>query len=213
MSRTKALLLALAIFSGMSGISGISGALAQSQPASQPPARMRGVITAFDGHDLHVKTRDGKLLKLDFSPDTKINVLSSLTLSDIKRGSFVGITAIPSATGSTLEALEVHVFPESLRGTGEGHYGWDLKPGSTMTNANVDAIVVSKEGEELTLSYKGGTQKIIVPQGVPIITFTPADKSLLKTGAQVFIVAQQTADGNLAALSILIGKDGMKPPM
>jgi hypothetical protein len=134
-------------------------------------------------------------------------------MSDIKQGSFVGVTAIQKGPGTPLQAREVHLFPEAQRGTGEGHYDWDLEPGSSMTNANVDAIVNTNNGKELTLSYKGGSQKIIVPQGVPIVTFKPADKSVLKAGAQVFIITQQAADGSLTAQRILIGKDGMKPPM
>jgi hypothetical protein len=150
---------------------------------------------------------------VNVTDNTKINVLSTLRMSDIKQGSFVGVTAIQKGPGTPLQAREVHLFPEAQRGTGEGHYDWDLEPGSSMTNANVDAIVNTNNGKELTLSYKGGSQKIIVPQGVPIVTFKPADKSVLKAGAQVFIITQQAADGSLTAQRILIGKDGMKPPM
>lgn len=184
---------------------------AQAQP--QPSMRIRGTVTGFDGHELQVNTREGKELKVSITDDTKVNVLSALKMSDIKEGSFVGVTAIQHGPGTPLQAREVHVFPEALRGTGEGHYAWDLEPGSSMTNANVDAIVNTNTGKELTLSYKGGSQKIIVPQGIPIVTFTPADKSLLKAGAQIFIVAQQAADGSVTAQRIQLGKDGMKPPM
>ncbi len=190
---------------------GLTNALAQSQP--QPTVRIRGAITAFNGHELQVKTREGKELKVNIADDTKVNVLSALKMSDIKQGSFVGVTAIQHGPGTPLQAREVHVFPESLRGTGEGHYDWDLEPGSSMTNANVDAIVNTNTGEELTLSYKGGSQKIVVPKGIPIITFTPADKSLLKAGARVFIITQQAADGSLTAQRMLVGKGRMKPPM
>ena len=107
----------------------------------------------------------------------------------------------------------MHLFAEAQRGTGEGHYDWDLEPGSSMTNANVDAIVNTNDGKELTLSYKGGSQKIIVPQDVPIVTFKPADESMLKAGAELFIITQQVDDGSLTAQHILVGKDGMKPPM
>lgn len=195
---------------------GMVSALAQPAPAAiQPPptARVRGAVTAFDGHELQVTARDGKPLKMSVSDGTKINVLSQLKRSDIKQGSFVGVTAVLRGPGSTLEALEVHVFPESMRGTGEGHYDWDLEPGSTMTNANVDAVVTTRKGKVLTLGYKGGSQKIIVPRGIPVVTFAPADKSLLTPGAQVFVIAQRAADGSLTALRILAGKDGIKPPM
>jgi len=201
----------------------IGDALAQTQPQTppemqtqlqaQPSTRIRGAITKFDGQVLQVKTREGKMVQLTVPDETKVSVLSRLKMSNIKQGSFVGVTAVLRGPGATLEALEVHVFPESMRGTGEGHHEWDLQPGSTMTNANVDAIVSTARGEELTLSYKGGSQKIVVPRNVPVITFTPADKALLKARAQVFIIAHHAPDGSLSAQRILVGKDGMKPPM
>ncbi len=209
MNRTRNLLWASML------LLGVTDAVAQSQPAAPantpPNARIRGAVSSFDGRELRVKSREGKALKLAIADSTKISVLSPLKMSDIKKGSFVGITAI--LRGSALQALEVHVFPESMRGTGEGHYDWDLKPGSSMTNANVDAIVTTNNGERLTLSYKGGSQEIIVPRSAPVITFTPADKSLLKAGAQVFIVAQPDANGSLTALRILVGSKGIRPPM
>jgi hypothetical protein len=200
MNRIKALLLAGWFLLGM------VNAMAQAQPT----VRIRGVIVEVDGHELQVKTREGKKLKVNIA-DARIKVLSPLRISDIKQGSFVGVTAI--RRGTVLRALEVHLFPEAQRGTGEGHYGWDLEPGSTMTNANVDAIVNTSNGKELTLSYRGGSQKIVVPQGTPIVSFISADKSLLKAGVQVFIIAHQAADGSLTAQRIMAGKDGMKPPM
>jgi len=190
-------------------IFGLPNALAQSQPAM----RIRGSITGFDGHELQVKTREGKELKVNVADNTRINVLTALKMSDIKQGDFVGVTAIPRGPGTPLQALEVHLFAEAQRGAGEGHYDWDLEPGSSMTNANIDAIVNTNNGKELALSYKGGSQKIIVRPGVPIVTFKPAEKSLLKAGAQVFIIARQAADGSLTAQSVNIGKGGMTPPM
>jgi hypothetical protein len=153
------------------------------------------------------------VLKLSLADNTKVSVLSTLSLNHIKKGSFVGVTAIQAGPGTPLRAREVHIFPESMRGTGEGHYDWDLEPGSSMTNANVDAIVTANNGKILTLSYKEGSQKIIVPEGVPIITISSGDKSLLTAGAQIFVVSQQNSDGNLMASRILVGKDGIAPPM
>ena len=184
---------------------------------SQPSMRIRGGIIGFDGHELQIKTRDGQNVTVTVTDDTKISLLSALKLSDLKQGSFVGVTAIQTGPGTPLQAREVHIFAEAQRGTGEGHYPWDLEPGSSMTNANVDAIVSTNNGKELTLSYKNGSkngsQKIMVPKGVPIITFKPADRSLLKAGAQIFCVAQQAVDGSLTARYVSVGKDGMKPPM
>ncbi len=190
-------------------IVGVAGAHAQSAPNE----RIRGTIAAFDGHELRVQTREGNPVALTVPDSAKISALTRLRLRDVKKGSFVGITAVLRGPGSTLEALEVHVFPESMRGTGEGHYDWDLRPGSTMTNANVDAIVTTRSGKVLTLGYKDGSQKIIVPKGTPIVTFTPSDKSRLMPGAPVFVIAQPETGGGLDALRILVGSDGLKPPM
>ena len=188
---------------------GVTNVLAQQQVT----VRMRGTISNFDGHVLQIYSREGNVLKVNVSDDTKINVLAALNLSHLKPGTFVGVTAIQTGPGTPLQAREVHIFPESMRGTGEGHYDWDLEPGSSMTNANVDAIVSTNNGEELTLSYKGGNQKIVVSQDVPIITFNSADRSLLRVGAQIFVISQQNPDGQYIALRILLGTDGMKPPM
>ncbi len=184
---------------------------AQAVPA--PATHVRGTITAVVGHELQVKTREGKDLKIAFTDATKVNVLMRIKLKNIKQGSFVGVTAIQQGPGAPLQAREVHLFPEAQRGTGEGHYDWDLEPGSSMTNANVDAIVKTNNGRELTLSYQGGRQKIIVTKDVPIVSFKPADLSMLKTGAHIFCIAQQAADGSLTAQRISVGKGGLKPPM
>ncbi len=206
MNKTKALMLVATMLFGMTNV--------LAQPQSQPTTiKVRGTVIAFDAQELKVKGRNSMKLKVRVTDETKINLLSPMKMSDIKEGSFVGVTAIQHGPGTPLQAREVHIFPEAQRGTGEGHYPWDLEPGSSMTNANVDAIVSTNTGEELTLSYKGGSQKIVVPKGVPIVTFTPGDKSLLKPGAKVFIVTEQAADGSLTALRMAVGKDGMKPPM
>ena len=187
----------------------LPNALAESQLA----VRIRGDITSFDGHQVQIKSRENLDLNVSVTDDTKISILYPLKLGDIKKGSFVGVTAIQHGPGTPLQAREVHIFRKEQRGTGEGHYPWDLEPGASMTNANVDAIVSTNNGKVLTLSYKGGSQKVIVTKGVPVIGFKPADKSLLKTGAHVFCIAMQSADGSLAARYISVGKDGMKPPM
>ncbi len=188
-------------------------AVANAQAESQPSMKIRGAIAGFNGHELQVKTREGKDVKISTTDETKISLLYPVKISDIKAGDFVGVTAVPRGPGGPLWALEVHLFPEAQRGTGEGHYDWDLKPGSSMTNANIDAIVNTNDGKELTLSYKGGVQIVTLPRGVPIVTFKRADKSLLKKGAKIFCMAQQSPDGSLTAKYITVGKGGMKPPM
>ena len=176
-----------------------------------PNQKIRGTIGAFNGKVLTVKTREGRTVKVRVPHNARINVLSPLTLRDIKPGDFVGVAAL--LRGGELQALEVHVFPEAMRGTGEGHYDWDLQPGSTMTNANVAAVVVASDSERLTLTYKGGTQHIVVPPGTPVITFSPAPHKMLKHGTSVFVVARRNPDGSLTALRILLGKGNIKPPM
>ncbi len=193
-------------------LSAMLGLASTSLPA-RAAERVRGVITQMSGNDLEMTTRDGKPVKLRLTDGTTINAVSAAKMSDLKKGSFVGITAVSGGPNNTLRALEVHIFPEAQRGTGEGHYAWDLAPGSTMTNANIEATVEYHKGKELTLNYKGGTQKIMVPAGVPIVAFAPGDRSLLEPGTQVFIIVEAAADGSLTALRISAGKDGVKPPM
>jgi hypothetical protein len=164
-----------------------------------PPVRIRGTIERIDGATYVVKARDGA------------DIIKA-SLSDIKQNSFVGVTAMPQPDGS-LNAVEVHIFPESMRGTGEGHYPWDLQPQSTMTNANVEQVVSAVEGRTLTLKYKDGEKKITVPANAPIVTYVPGDKSDIKPGAKVFIVAAKQADGTYQGRAWRIGRDGVTPPM
>jgi hypothetical protein len=161
-----------------------------------PPIRVRGTIERVDGPIYVVKNRDGAELKLTLADEPQIAGIVKASLSDIKQGSFVGVTAMPQADGSQT-AVEVHIFPESMRGTGEGHYSWDLRPQSTMTNANVDQVVTAVDGQTLTLKYKDGEKKILVPSNTPIVAYVPGDKSDLKVGAKVFIIAVKQPDGTL----------------
>ena len=177
-----------------------------------PPMRVRGTIERLDGAVYIVKTRDGTELKITPAEKPQIAGIVKASLSDIKKGSFVGITAMPQADGS-LSALEVHIFPEAMRGTGEGHYPWDLQPKSTMTNANVDDVVSAVEGNTLTLKYKDGEKKILVPATIPIVTYVPGDASDLKPGAKVFIIAAKQPDGTLQGRAWRVGRDGLTPPM
>ena len=177
-----------------------------------PPVRLRGTIERIDGAVYVVKARDGNELKVTLSEKPQIAGIVKASLSDIKQGSFVGVTAMPKADGS-LSALELHIFPESMRGTGEGHYPWDLRPQSTMTNANVDQIVTAVDGRTLTLKYKDGEKKISVPADAPIVTYVAGDKNDLKPGAKVFIVAAKQPDGTLQGRAWRVGRDGLTPPM
>jgi hypothetical protein len=193
---------------------GLAALLAAPVASAQdsPPVRVRGTIERIDGAVYVVKARDGAELKLTLPDNPQIAGIIKASLSDIKQGSFVGITAMPQADG-TQSALEVHIFPESMRGTGEGHYPWDLRPQSTMTNANVEQIVTGVDGQTLTMKYKDGEKKIVVPASTPIVTYVQGDKSELKPGAKVFIVAIKQPDGTLLGRAWRVGRDGLTPPM
>jgi len=177
-----------------------------------PPTRIRGTIERVDGATYVVKARDGAELKLTLADNAQIAGIIKASLSDIKQNSFVGVTAMPLPDGS-LSAVEVHIFPEAMRGTGEGHYPWDLQPQSTMTNANVEQVVSAVDGRTLTLKYKDGEKKITVPANAPIVTYVSGDKSDIKPGAKVFIVAVKAADGTLIGRAWRVGRDGLTPPM
>jgi hypothetical protein len=185
--------------------SGIATALAQDT------VRVRGTIERIDGSTYVVKARDGAELKV-LADNPQIAGVVKASLSDIKQGSFVGVTAMPQADGSQ-SALEVHIFPEAMRGTGEGHYPWDLRPQSTMTNANVEQVVTAVDGQTLTLKYKDGEKKIFVPANTPIVVYVQGDKSDLKPGAKVFIAAIKQPDGTLQGRAWRVGRDGVTPPM
>jgi hypothetical protein len=187
-------------------VSGIATALAQDT------VRVRGTIERIDGSTYVVKARDGAELKVALADNPQIAGVVKASLSDIKQGSFVGVTAMPRADGSQ-SALEVHIFPEAMRGTGEGHYPWDLQPQSTMTNANVEQVVTAVDGPTLTLKYKDGEKKIFVPANTPIVVYVQGDKSDLKPGAKVFIAAIKQPDGTLQGRAWRVGRDGVTPPM
>ena len=178
--------------------------------AQQTNVRVRGTITAFDGNVISVKSREGEDLKIKLADNAAVTTVKALSLADIKPGDAVGSSAVQR--DGKLTALEVHVFPASRAIPNEGHRPWDLQPGSTMTNAMVSAVVQASSGRELTLKYKDGSQKILVPQTTPIVTAVPADRSLLVPGEYVFLVADVGADGKMTASRIQVSKDGIKPP-
>ena len=130
----------------------------------------------------------------------------------IAQGTFVGTATLPQRDG-TQRALEVVVFPESARGSGEGHYPWDLAPGSMMTNATVAEVVGLDQARRMTLKYPGGEQVVVVPPKAPIVTFEPGSREMLGPGAHVFLVATAEPDGTLKASGVAVGKDGLVPPM
>jgi hypothetical protein len=179
--------------------------------SAQAPMRIRGTVTGLNGNVLSVKSRDGKDLKIDLSDKTAVVAAKALTLADIKPGDFVGPASRKRPDG-TLEAISVQVFPAALRGVvPEGHMPWDLEPGSLMTNATVAGVVQASGGRELTLEYKGGSQKVLVPANVPIFTTVPGDRSLLVPGAYIFTVARAAPDGTISTMRISVSKGGVRP--
>ena len=190
--------------------------LAAASPAwaqDAPPVRVRGTIERVDGGIYVVKARDGAELKITLMDNGILVAIAKASLADIKPGLFVGSTGMPQPDGSQ-KAIEVHIFPEAMRGTGEGHYAWDLEPNSTMTNANVEESVTGVDGQTLTLKYKNGEKKILVTPQTAIVTYNPGDKADLKSGTKIFIAAaKKQPDGTLQAARINYGKDGLTPLM
>jgi hypothetical protein len=185
----------------------LSQALAQATPT-----RLRGTLVGVDGNVATIATREGTQATVKLADAWGVMLVSPLTLADIKPNSFVGIASLKAPDGS-LNALEVLVFPEAARGSNEGHYPWDLQPESMMTNATVATLAEDSDGRTLSLKYKDGTQTIRVKPGTPIVTFAPGDRSDARPGAKVFVGASRNADGSLTAGRMLVGKDGLTPPM
>jgi len=188
---------------------------AEAQAPQGKPVTIRGKISAIEKQSLKVTTSAGEVL-VALPDDVRIGGIEAAQLSDITAGNYVGATSVKQADGS-LKALEIHIFPESSRGTGEGHRPWDLQPGSMMTNANVDKVeqvaVEKVQGQLLTLKYKDGEQKIFIPPGTPIVKNVSGDRSLLKPGTGVYVAAVRGEDGTLTATRIAAGIAGVMPPM
>lgn len=176
-----------------------------------PQTRIRGVIDTVDAHDMQVITRAGEHVSLKLADNVGVTMIVRIAIDAIKPGSFIGTAAVTQPDG-TLKALEIQVFPEAMRGVGEGHRPWDLGPGSTMTNGTVGDLKVA-DGRFLTLTYKGGEQKVFVPESAPIITYEPGTKAALQKGANVIITATRGEDETMTATRIGVGKDGLVPPM
>ena len=186
---------------------------ATAMAQSHDPVRIRGDIVAASDTALKVKTREGDTVDVALGTDLKVAGVAKADIADIAPGNFVGIASLPKADGGD-GALEVVIFPPAMNGVGEGSYGWDLQPKSTMTNATVANAVKSVDGRAVTVTYDGGKEKTIsVPDGVPVVTLAAATKADLKPGSRVFIVARKDGAGAASALQIVVGKNGVVPPM
>jgi hypothetical protein len=182
--------------------------------AQQPQSvRIRGQVEKVDGDVVDIKSRGGEAVKVKLVEPRRVMALVKASLADIKPNSYIGVTAMPQADGSQ-KAIAIHIFPEAMRGTGEGHRPWDLRPGSTMTNAAVETSVVGVDGQNLTVKYKDGEKKVIVPADTAIVAYMPGNKDELKPGAPIIIFgATRQADGSLTTPAINVGRDGVVPPM
>src|SRR5215468_2083191 len=180
--------------------------------AQEAPVRVRGTIEKVEGDTYVVKARDGSELKLKLAANAAVVALVPATAADIKQGSYIGVAGMPQADGSQ-KALEVHIFPEAMRGVGDGHRGWDLQPSSTMTNGNVETAASAGDGQSLTLKYKDGEKKVSIPSGTPIVLYVPGEVAELKPGAKIFVsAANKQPDGTLQAARVNVGR-GAAPPM
>jgi hypothetical protein len=190
-------------------VAGFALLVATSASFAQQPqmVRVRGTVEGVDGALLVVKSRDGQTTyRIKLADNAAVRGV-------IKANSFIGVTGMPQPDGSQ-KAVEIHIFPEALRGTGEGFRPWDLMPSSTMTNATVAQMVKGVSGDEITLKYKEGEKKIVVAPDTVIVTYVPGSKDELKPGAKIFIAgAAKKDDGTLEAASISVGRDGLAPPM
>jgi hypothetical protein len=199
----------------MLGLSGISSTVILASPVhaeeKAEQVHVRGSIVSYSASTLKVKTRDGETVDVALADDWKVSSVANAKVTDIKPGDFVGIASLPKEGGGD-GALEVLIFPPALKGAGEGSYGWDLKPDSSMTNATVANAVKDVDGRTVTVSYHGKEKKISIPDGTPVVTFAPATKDDLVPGAIVFVPAEKAATGTIAH-QVLVGKNGVVPPM
>jgi hypothetical protein len=180
--------------------------------AQGSPVRVRGSVVSLEGTKLVVHAKDGKDITVNLNDNFAALAVVKSSMADIKEGTFIG-TATVTQPDSTLRSMEVVVFPDKMRGTGEGHYPWDLGSNSMMTNATVSNAVKGVEGQTITVTYKGGEKKIEVPANVPVVTIVPATKEEIKPGAIVFVPTMRQADDSLKGGAVLFGKDGVIPPM
>jgi hypothetical protein len=173
---------------------------------------VRGTVEKLDGQILAVKSREGLELVIALTPNFTVSGVAKRSLADIKEGDYVASTSVKGTDGK-LHAIEIHIFPEAMRGTAEGQFPWDLVPEGIMTNATVAGISSAPQGQVLKVTYKGNQSEIIVPNDIPIVTYVAGDASLLKPGAAIFTIAQKKPDGTLTSARVTAEKDGVKPPM
>jgi hypothetical protein len=184
------------------------GTLAQPSPV----VRIRGEVQSLDGSTLKVKARNGESLTVQLADNVVVMGITRASAADVATGKFIGTTTVGEREGA-LVALEIHIFPENMRGTGEGHRDWDLRPNRKMTNANVADVKAMGADRVMTVNYKGGEKKILVTADTVVVGYTPTDRGQLRPGAPVFINAERRPDGTLGAPRVNVGLNGQVPPM
>jgi hypothetical protein len=177
---------------------------------AQEIVRIRGTVERIEGPAYVIKSRDGTELKLTLTDNPLYVAIAPSTMADIKPGMFVGSAGMMQPDG-TQKAIEVHIFPESMRGTGEGHYDWDLKPQSKMTNGNVDQSVSGVDGPVLSVKYKDGEKKLVVTPETVVVTYVTGNKDEVQPGTKVFVAAKKQPDGTFQAPRITYGRNGAGP--
>lgn len=184
-------------------------ALAGTGWAQGRPVNLRGDVSAVSGNKVTLAERSGKQYTLVLGPKSRVGTLMAAKLSDVKAGGYIGTSAVPRADGK-LVAQEIHILP---KGVGEGHRKWDLTPNSTMTNADVTAVVAAAAGEQITLKYRGGEKTLVVPPGTPVVRAGKPDRAAVKPGAHVFALAAPEPDGSYNVIRMSVGLNGLVPPM
>ncbi len=198
------------LIAGLIGFTTFPGQ-AQTPPPANPPVRIIGTIDKLDGDVLTVKTKDGQMAAATLKADVSIWGMAKSSLANIKPGDFVASGGIKGADGK-IHAVEVRIYPEALRGTGEGQRPWNVKPDGIMTNATVGTVTQTPDGNVVHVTYKDGESEFVVGPDVPISTYVAGDKGFLTPGLAVFAVAQKSPDGKLTIGRIYVERDGVKPP-
>ncbi|GAA3841208.1 DUF5666 domain-containing protein [[Pseudomonas] carboxydohydrogena] len=179
----------------------------------QPPAsRVRGMIESINGDLLIVKKTDGHNVTIKMTPNAAITGVEKIAMPDIAPGAYIGVTSVADAQGNQ-KATEIHLFPDSLRGAGEGTRPWDTAPNSSMTNGGLDKMVESNDGSTLTVKYRGGEKQVVVTPETAVVKLVPGKRSDLREGAHIIAATARTADGALETSRVSVGIDGLTPPM
>jgi hypothetical protein len=188
--------------------------IVSSTAIAQAPAqvRVRGTVEKLEGNVMTVKARNGETVTVKLADNYGVMGVAKASLSQVQTGGYIGTTTVGERNGALI-AEEIHIFPEAMRGAGEGYRDWDLRPNSKMTNAAVADIQQVGKDRVMTVKYKDGEKKILVPENVVVVAFQPTEKSSLKPGAHIFAVTQKQPDGTLTAARVNVGVDGQVPPM